>query len=85
MSNIFDEYSPYQLRQIFIDKDNDWPEGFKRFVHDEIAYELLESWLESVDPDVYNERVRDIIEQMTYGYKDENGNEMLEFNVENKT
>lgn len=82
MSNIFDEYPPYQLRQIFLDKDNEWPEDFKRFVHAEIAYELLDSWLESVDADVYLERVRDVIENNTYGYEDENGKEMLEFNVE---
>ena len=85
MSNIFDNYPPYQLRQIFLDKDNEWPEDFKQFIHEEIAYELLDSWLETVDSDVYDEKVRDIIENLTYGYEDEDGNEMLEFNLENKT
>lgn len=84
MSSIFDSYTPYQLRQIFLDKDNEWPEDFRRFVHDEIANELLDSWLESIDDDIYDERVRDIIEQVTYGCEDENGNKMLDFIVENK-
>lgn len=83
MDNIFDIYSPYQLRQIFLEKN--WPEDFRKFVHEEIASDLLNSWLESVDDDSYDERVRGIIETLTYGYEDEDGNEMLEFNVENKT
>ena len=83
MDNIFDIYSPYQLRQIFLEKN--WPEDFRKFVNEEIASDLLNSWLESVDDDSYDERVRGIIETLTYGYEDEDGNEMLEFNPENKT
>jgi len=83
MSSIFDSYSPYQLRQIF--SENEWPDDFKKWVHEEIAYELLDSWLSDIDEDIYRDRVRGIIENMTYGYEDEDGNEMLEFNVENKT
>jgi len=82
MSNIFDEYSPYQLRQIFLEKH--WPEEFRHWIHQEIAYELLDSWLESVDDASYKDTVQRIIENMTYGYEDENGNEMLDFVVENK-
>jgi len=76
---IFDEYSPYELRQIFQQKH--WPQEFKDAMHKEIAYELLDSWLESVDEETYNERVRGIIENMTYGYEDEDGNEMTDFIV----
>jgi len=83
MSSIFDFYSAYQLRQIFT--ENEWPEDFKKWVHEELAYELLDSWLLDVPEDIYRNRVRDIVENMTYGYEDENGNEMLEFNPENKT
>lgn len=81
--NIFDIYSPYQLRQIFTEKH--WPEDFKHWIHQEIAYELFDSWLETVDSDVYEERVRSFIEETTYGYTDEDGNEMLEFYTESKT
>ena len=80
--SLFDNYSAFELRQIFLQKH--WPEDFRQAIHEEIAYELLDSWLESVDDDVYNERVRGIIETMTYGYEDENGHEMLDFNVEHK-
>lgn len=76
---IFDEYSPYELRQIFQQKH--WPQEFKDAMHKEIAYELLDSWLESVDEETYNERVRGIIENMTYGYEDDDGNEMTDFVV----
>jgi hypothetical protein len=50
-------------------------------MHQEIAYELLDSWLESVDEETYNERVRGIIENLTYGYEDDDGNEMTDFIV----
>lgn len=75
--NIFDDFTPYQLRQIFLEKN--WPEEFRDWIHKEIAYELLDSWLESVDDASYEERIRQIIENMTYGYEDEDGNEMLDF------
>lgn len=77
MSNIFDNFTAYQLRQIFQEKH--WPEEFKDAMHKEIAYELLDSWLESVDEHTYNDRIRGIIENMTYGYPDNNGNEMTDF------
>jgi ABC-type Zn uptake system ZnuABC Zn-binding protein ZnuA len=75
--NIFDYYSPYQLRQIFVEKE--WPKDFIDTIHREIAYELLDSWLENVDDETYDERVRNIIENLTYGYEDEDGNAMIDF------
>lgn len=75
--NIFDIYSPHQLREIFCGKY--WPEDFKRWIHEQIAYELLDSYLENIDDTIYNEKVREIIENATYGYEDKNGNEMLDF------
>ena len=77
MSSIFDSYSPYQLRQIFREKN--WPEDFRNWINQEIATELLDSWLESVSEETYTDTVRNIIENMTFGYDDENGKEMLEF------
>jgi hypothetical protein len=40
---------------------------------------LLDQWLESHDDDEYRDKVKDIIESVTYGYEDEDGNELLEF------
>ena len=80
--NIFDNYTAAEIREIFLDKDNEWPEDFSKFVHEDIAYELLDSWLESVDDDIYKEKVRGIIEDITYGHQDENGNKMLDFEPE---
>jgi len=76
--NIFDFFNPHELRTIF--KQKEWPQEFSNYVNTEIAFELLESWLENVDDETYRERVRSIIENTTYGYEDEDGNEMLEFN-----
>lgn len=78
MSYIFDSYNPYELRAIF--KQENWPQEFSNYVNRAIAFELLDSWLENVDDETYRERARSIIESDTYGYDDENGNEMLEFN-----
>ena len=77
MTNIFDKYGAYELRKIF--KQKNWPKDFKESMHDIIAYELLYSWLENVDEKTYKERFRDIIENLTYGYPDQDGKEMLEF------
>lgn len=79
MSNIFDLYTAHELRQIFLQKE--WPDNFKNWVHDRISQELLDSWLETVDNDVYRERVRDIVESETYGYRDDKGKEMLELTL----
>lgn len=76
--SIFDEYTAYGLRQIFQEKH--WPEEFRRWIHREIAYQLLDSWLENTDDESYRETVRSIVETMTYGYEDDDGNEMLDFN-----
>jgi hypothetical protein len=78
-TNIFDKFSAYELRNIF--KQKHWPLEFKSAIHQEIAYELLDSWLESVDEETYNDKVRSIVENITYGYEDENGDEMLDFLV----
>lgn len=75
--NIFDIYTAAQLREIYLEKE--WPQDFKDWVNREIAYELLDSWLENADTEDYKERVRNIVEDMTYGYEDDDGNEMLDF------
>jgi hypothetical protein len=79
IDNIFDTYDPHQLRTIF--KQKEWPQEFSNFVNTHIAFELLENWLENIDDKTYKEKVRSIIESETYGYEDEYGNEMLEFDT----
>mgnify|MGYP006268317779 CR=1 FL=1 len=79
--SIFDDYTAAQLREIFREPTNSWPEDFLCFVNNELAGDLLDQWLESHDDKEYRDMVKDIIENLTYGYEDEDGNEMLEFNV----
>jgi hypothetical protein len=79
MRNIFDKYTATQLREIYNTPQEKWPEDFLHFIHDEIADELLDNWLEQSDMDEYMEKAREIVEDNTYGYQDENGNELLDF------
>jgi hypothetical protein len=82
--NIYDFYTPEQLRQEFLEgKDNGgngWAEDFQHWVNMEIADELLNNYLSNISEREYIERVREIVEDYTYGYEDEDGKEMLEFN-----
>lgn len=77
---ILDTYSAYEVRDIWRDDTNVWPEDFINSVNDVLASDLLDMWLESHNNDEYRERIREIIEDTTYGYEDEEGNEMLDFN-----
>lgn len=79
MRNIFDKYTATQLREIYNTPQEKWPEDFLHFIHDEIADKLLDNWLEQSDMDEYMEKAREIVEDNTYGYQDENGNELLDF------
>lgn len=79
MSSIFDEYTAAQLREIYQEPFEDWPDDFRHCVHDEIASDFLEAWMEECEEDEYMERVREVIENLTYGYEDEHGNVMKEF------
>ena len=83
--SIFDEFDPQEMRDIFREPTESWPEDFCVFVNDLLSDELLDDWLDNHNDAQYRERIRDIIEAFTYGYTDEHGNELLEFdeNVEN--
>jgi hypothetical protein len=76
--NIFDIYSASELRDIFRDPTDSWPESFCSYVNRELADSLLDGWLDNHSDKEYREEAREIIENLTYGYEDEDGNEMLE-------
>jgi hypothetical protein len=78
--NIFDDYTAEQIREIWREDTNSWPEDFCNHINRELAYDLLDDWLHSHDNDEYREKTRDIIENLTYGCEDGDGNELLEFN-----
>jgi hypothetical protein len=77
---IFDDYTPAQLREMYNDGIDTWPDDFRHWLHDQMASDLLDQWLETVTDEEYLERARDIIESETYGYEDDDGNELLDFN-----
>jgi hypothetical protein len=77
--SIFDSYTAEQLREVYNTPQEKWPEDFLHFIHDEIAGELLDEWLERSDMDEYMEKAREIVEDLTYGLQDNNGNELLDF------
>lgn len=82
---MFDEYTAAEMRDIFREPTENWPEEFCNYVHGIMANNLLDMWLGDHDDNEYREEVRSIIEEITYGYTDDDGNELLEFDesVEN--
>jgi len=76
-------YSASQMREIFKTPTNTWSEDFLRLVHQWLADELLDSYLENIDENQYRERIRGIVEDMTYGCEDDNGHELKEFESTN--
>lgn len=85
--SIFDDYTPQQLREVFNEPTNSWPDDFICFVNDELSDDLLDQWLDSHSDDEYRAKIKDIIEDLTYGQEDDDGNTMLEFeeDVDNDT
>jgi hypothetical protein len=81
MDDIFDIYDPHELRDIYNEGIESWPDNFRHWLHDQMANDLLDQWLETVSDEEYLEKAKDIIECETYGYEDEDGNEMLEFDA----
>ena len=77
--SIFDDYTAEEIRDIWREPTNSWPESFCNHINRELANDLLDRWLENHSDEEYREETRDIIENMTYGYYDDNGNELLEF------
>lgn len=83
--DILNDFTPNELREIFRQPTEQWPEDFCNHVHRFLADNLLDMWLGDHDDNEYREEIRSIIEEITYGYTDEHGNELLEFdeNTEN--
>lgn len=61
MSKIFDTYTAEQLREIYSTPQEKWPEDFLHFIHDEMANDLLNEYLETADMDEYIERAGEIV------------------------
>lgn len=82
---MFDEFTPSELREIFREPTENWPEDFCNYVHGIMANNLLDMWLGDHDDKEYREEIRSIVEEITYGYTDDEGNELFEFDegVEN--
>jgi len=79
MSNIFDTYNPWEMREIFRKPTEQWPEEFCKYVNRGLADKLLDEWLYSHEDSEYREEVRQIVEDTTYGYESDDGQEMLDF------
>lgn len=77
--DILDDFTPRELRDIFRKPTEHWPEDFCNHVHRWFADNLLDMWLGDHTDEEYREEIRAIIEEITYGYTDEDGNELLEF------
>jgi hypothetical protein len=80
--SIFDDYTPAQMREIISEPTNSWPEDFLCSVNNELSGDLLDQWLESHSDDEYRAKIKDIIEDLTYGQEDDDGEELLEIDDE---
>ena len=58
---IFDIYTAEQLREIYETPQETWPEDFLHFIHDEMANDLLNEYLETADMDEYIARAGEIV------------------------
>lgn len=76
-----DHFSAGDLREMFKKPTNSWSEEYLEVVNQWLADELLDSFLESHDDQQYRERIKGIVEDMTYGYEDNDGKEMLDFDT----
>jgi hypothetical protein len=61
MRNIFDKYTATQLREIYNTPQEKWPEDFLHWIHDELANDLLNEYLETADMDEYIARAGEIV------------------------
>lgn len=84
MDNIFDEFTAAELRDIFREPTENWPEDFCNYIHGIMANNLLDMWLGDHSDKEYREEVRQIVEDITYGYTDYHGKvfQELDENVE---
>lgn len=80
MDNIFDDFSAAELREIFRKPTEHWPEDFCNYVHGIMANNLLDMWLGDHSDNEYREEVRQIVEDITYGYTDDSGSVFYELN-----
>lgn len=77
--DILNDFTPRELREIFRKPTEHWPEDFCNHVNRWFADFLLDMWLGDHTDEEYREEIRQIVEDITYGYTDEDGNELLEF------
>ena len=61
MSDILDKYTTHELKEIYYTPQEKWPEDFLHFIHDEMANDLLNEYLETADMDEYIARAGEIV------------------------
>jgi len=77
--NWTDLYTAGEMRQIVQQDSNYWPANFLGIVHKWFADELLDDWLNNHSEDQYRDEIVRIVDEMTSGYEDNNG-EQLQLN-----
>lgn len=77
--NWTDLYTAGEMRQIVQADSNYWPANFLGLVHKWFADELLDDWLNNHSEDQYRDEIVRIVDEMTSGYEDNNG-EQLQLN-----
>lgn len=76
--DIFDEFTAAELRETWREPTESWPDDFCEYVNNLFASSLLDRWLENHTDDEYREEIRQYVEDLTYGYTDDDGNVFYE-------
>jgi len=75
-SSIFDLYSPQQIREMYFET---WESDYHEWLNNEVANRLLYELFEDDNKEKLKRLEMQAIEEATYGYDDDYGYELKEF------
>ncbi len=75
-SSIFELYSPQQIREMYFEN---WESAYTEWLDNEVGRKLLYELLEDTNTEKLKRLQMRVIEELTYGYDDDYGYELKEF------
>lgn len=75
-SHIFDLYTPQQLREMYFET---WESDYHEWLNNEVGRKLLYELLEDSNIEKLKRLQMQVIEETTYGYEDDYGYDLKEF------
>ena len=75
-SSIFDLYTPQQIREMYFET---WESDYHEWLNNEVAHRLLYELFEDGNKEKLKRLEKQAIEEATYGYEDDYGYTLKEF------